>query len=121
MRTRGEGGSEHDQKYAFVCRFIENATISETFKGLVIKFRKRGDLTHNFITILSPFFFLDLNEKKKMGKKGGGGLRLLAVCTQEGGGGHSDSYSVQQGGWGDLKIWKNCVCNLWKAPFVKSV
>ena len=24
----GKGGSEHDQKYAFVRRFIENATIS---------------------------------------------------------------------------------------------
>ena len=32
MRTRGEGGSEPDQKYAFVRRFIENATISDTLK-----------------------------------------------------------------------------------------
>ena len=44
-----------------------------------------------------------------MGKKRGG-LRFLAVCTQ-GGGGHSHAYSVQQGGWGGLKIWKKCVCN----------
>ena len=28
----GRGGSEHDKKYDFVRMFIENATLSETFK-----------------------------------------------------------------------------------------
>ena len=33
MRTRGEGGSELDKSTHFVRMFIENATISESFKG----------------------------------------------------------------------------------------
>ena len=32
MRTRGEGGSDHDQNTHFVRRFIENATLPEPFK-----------------------------------------------------------------------------------------
>ena len=44
----GEGGSEHDQKYAFVCRFIENAVISETFNPL----RARDALRQHFRVIL---------------------------------------------------------------------
>ena len=37
MRTRGEGGSEHDQKYAFCTKCIENATVSKTFKDRVME------------------------------------------------------------------------------------
>ena len=52
-----------------------------------------------------------LIEKRRRGKKKiGGGLRFLAGCTQEGAG-HSDAYSVQQGGRGGLKIGGKCVCN----------
>ena len=32
MRTRGEGGSDHDQNTHFVHWLIENATILEPFK-----------------------------------------------------------------------------------------
>ena len=46
--------------------------------------------------------YLDLNGKSR-GEEKGGGLRSLAGCTQRGGG-HSDAYSVQQGGGGGSKI-----------------
>ena len=39
---KGGGGSEHDQKYAFVRRFIKNTTISGIFKGLVINYGRGG-------------------------------------------------------------------------------
>ena len=40
-----------------------------------------------------------------------GGSQIFGRMYARGGGGHSDAYCVQQGGWGGLKIGKNCVCN----------
>ena len=31
----GGGGSDHDQNMHFVCRFMENATISKPFKTMI--------------------------------------------------------------------------------------
>ena len=44
-------------------------------------------------------------------QKGGGGSQILDWMYARGGGGHADAYCVQQGGWGGVKIGKNCVRN----------
>ena len=46
-----------------------------------------------------------------MGVKKIGGSQILGWMYARGGGGHSDAYSVQQGGRGGLKKGKKCVCN----------
>ena len=49
--------------------------------------------------------------KKEDGEKRGGVSDSWLDVRKRGGGGVSDAYCVQQGGWGGLKIRKECVCN----------
>ena len=58
---------------------------------------------------------VNISRKKKIEKRGGCQI-LDWTYARRGGGGHSDVYYVQHGGWGGIKIGKNCVRNLWKAP-----
>ena len=68
-------------------------------------------ISGQFPELVVSYFHLSLNEKKNRGKKEGGGVLDSWLDVRKRGGGHSNAYSVQQGGRGGPKIGNKCVCN----------